>query len=171
MQRAGRRTKMVKNRSDVYHSQMTDQDDDAHRRGGWREFGLKSGTIIAFMFGDELNLRVDAPTTQTRRFKALIGEFFRHEFRRAEPVGRAYEVDVRIERPDNGADIDVDRVAKAVLDALSGMVFHKGSLIDRLHVSKHAGARARVSVTARPLPERPVVVPPLAARRRGLEDA
>ncbi len=139
--------------------------------GAKRSFTRESGTNITFMSGDELNLRVDAPTTQTRRFKALIGEFFRHEFKRAQPSGRSYEVDVRIERPGDAGDGDVDCVAKAVLDALTGVVFHDGSLIDRLLVSKHAGEHARVSVTARPLPCPPVIAPPLAVRQRVLEDA
>lgn len=139
--------------------------------GAPRSFRLQSGTIIAFMAGDELNLRVDAPTTQTRRFKTLIGEFFRLEFKRAHTASPTYEVCVRIERPGLDENRDIDCVAKAVLDALAGVLFHEGSPVDRLSVSKHAGEHARVSVIARPIKQAPVIAPPLAVRQRVLEDA
>ena len=123
------------------------------------------------MAGDELNLRVDALTSQTRRFRSLIGEFLRLEFKADRMPGLAYEVCVRIERPGTAADQDVDSVARAVLDALIAVVFHDCSPVDRLSVTKHAGAHARVSVVARPIPQPPVIAPPLAVRKRVLEDA
>jgi hypothetical protein len=125
------------------------------------------------MSGDELNLRVDALTTQTRRFKSLIGEFMRLEFKRAVPGSAAYEVSIRIERPGDARDLDVDSVAKSVLDALTGVVFHEFSLVERLLVSKHYGLHPRVTVIARPLPQKPkpVIAPPLAVKKRVLEPA
>ncbi len=105
------------------------------------------------MSGDELNLRVDAVTTQTRRFKSLIGEFFRLEFKRARPKWGPYEVCIEIERTPNTPTHDVDNVAKAVLDALTGVVFHDDSQVERLIVTKMNGDRPRISVTARPMQE------------------
>ena len=75
-------------RGNVYHRQMNDQDSDAQgrrsgARGGQVQNWVGRGKVQASMSGDELNLRVDALTTQTRRFKSLIGEFFRLEFKRA----------------------------------------------------------------------------------------
>lgn len=103
------------------------------------------------MTGDELNLRVDALTTQTRRFKALIGDFFRLEFKRVRPKWGPYEVVIQIERCENSPVHDVDNVAKAVLDALTGVVFHDDSQVERLLVTKVMGERPRISVTARPM--------------------
>lgn len=103
------------------------------------------------MSGDELSLRVDALTTQSRRFKTLIGEFFRLEFKRARPKYGPYEVVIVIERTERSPVHDVDNVAKAVLDALTGVVFHDDSQVEKLLVTKQIGERARVSVTARPL--------------------
>lgn len=171
MQRVTRRTKMVNELSDVYHSRKTDQDDDAHRRGGTAQAKLGIRGEFSDMSGDELNLRVDALTSQTRRFRSLIGEFLRLEFKRERSPGLSYEVCIRIERPGTREDQDVDSVAKAVLDALTGVVFHESSPVDRLSVTKHASEHARVSVVARPIAQPPVIVPPLAVKRRVLEDA
>ncbi len=140
--------------------------------GAQRQVSLVSGAILSSMPGDELNLRVDAPTSQTRRFRCLVGEFLRLEFKRDRAPGLTYEVCIRIERPGTEADGDVERVAKAVLDALSGVVCHADSPVHRLSVSKHAGERARISVVARPIePPLPVIAPPLAKQKRVLEPA
>jgi len=103
------------------------------------------------MAGDSLHLRVDALTTRTRRFKVLIGEFFRTEFKRARPQWGPYEVAITIEHGRKGTVDDVDSVARAVLDALSGVVFHDESQVEKLTVEKIDGDRARVRVKARPL--------------------
>lgn len=104
------------------------------------------------MAGDSLHLRVDSLTSQTRRFKVLIGEFFRTEFERARPKWGPYEVTIVIERAPGSPVADTDRVAKAVLDALGGVVFHDDSQVERLLVEKVVGERARVRVKARPIP-------------------
>jgi crossover junction endodeoxyribonuclease RusA len=139
--------------------------------GARRVVGLGSGMNLCDMSGDELNLRVDALTSQTRRFRSLIGEFLRLEFKRERVPGLSYEVCIRIERPGTAVDQDVDSVAKAVLDALTGVVFHDNSPVDRLSVTKHASEHARVSVIARPISQPPVIAPPLAVQKRVLEDA
>ncbi len=98
-----------------------------------------------------LHLRVDALTSQTRRFKSLIGDFFRVEFRRVRPKWGPYEVAITIERTQNSPVHDVDNVAKAVLDALTGVVFHDDSQVEKLYVEKVEGERPRVTVRARPM--------------------
>lgn len=155
MQPAGRGQMMVVIDSNVYHSHMNDQDGDAlhdvpYGRGPAHNW-VGRGKVQAFMSGDELNLRVDALTTQTRRFKSLIGEFFRLEFKRARPKWGPYEVTIEISRTPDSPTHDVDNVAKAVLDALSGVVFHDDSQVERLLVTKVEGDRPRICVTARPM--------------------
>ena len=44
-------------------------------------------------------------------------------------------------------------MAKAILDALTGVVFHDDSQVQRLHVEKVLGERARVKVRARHIGE------------------
>ncbi|MFT6460792.1 MAG: Holliday junction resolvase RusA-like endonuclease [Maricaulis maris] len=114
---------------------------------------IGQGKVQAHMSGDELNLRVDAVTTQTRRFKSLIGEFFRLEFKRTQPKWGPYEVCIEVARDPASPDHDVDGVAKAVLDALTGVVFHDDSQVERLLVTRVEGDRPRIAVTARPMQE------------------
>ena len=98
-----------------------------------------------------LHVRVDALTSQTKRFKSLVGSFFRTEFKRVRPKYGPYEVVIEIERTTNSPVHDVDNVAKAILDSLTGVVFHDDSQVERLHVEKIVGERPRVKVRARPL--------------------
>ncbi|WP_394692405.1 RusA family crossover junction endodeoxyribonuclease [Hyphobacterium sp.] len=112
---------------------------------------IGKGRVQAAMSADSLHLRVDALTSQSKRFKTLIGEFFRTEFKRVRPKYGPYEVEIRIERTENSPVHDVDNVAKAVLDALTGCVFHDDSQVEKLMVEKVLSDRARVKVRARPL--------------------
>lgn len=109
------------------------------------------GRVQAANLNDSLHLRVDAVTTQTRRFKSLVGDFFRTEFKRVRPKWGPYEVAIIIEKTPNSPSHDVDNVAKAILDALTGVIFHDDSQVERLTVEKVDGDRPRVKVRARPL--------------------
>ena len=109
------------------------------------------GKVQAVQLKDSLHVRVDALTSQSRQFKSLVGEFFRTEFKRVRPKYGPYEVVIEIERTPESPVHDVDNVAKAILDALTGVVFHDDSQVERLHVEKITGERARVKVRARPI--------------------
>jgi crossover junction endodeoxyribonuclease RusA len=109
------------------------------------------GRVQAAEMNGALQLRVDALTSQTKRFKTLVGTFFRTEFKRVRPKYGPYEVVIEIERTADSPVHDVDNVAKAILDSLTGVVFHDDSQVERLHVEKVVGDRPRVKVRARPL--------------------
>lgn len=129
---------------------MDDSTDETGKTLAW----VGRGRVQVANTRDSLHLRVDAVTTQSRRFKSLIGDFFRTEFKRVRPKWGPYEVTIIIERTPDSPTHDVDNVAKAVLDALTGVVFHDDSQVERLHVEKIVGDRPRVKVRARPmLPE------------------
>jgi crossover junction endodeoxyribonuclease RusA len=125
------------------------------------------------MSGDQLQLQVDADASQTRRFRSLIGEFLRHEFSRARAQHGRYEICVDITHPVPGPGFDSDNVARAVLDAVNGVIFQDESRVDRMVVNKIDGDHPRVSVIARPitLPEPPPMPVRAQPRRiRVLED-
>ncbi len=100
---------------------------------------------------DSLHVRVDALTSQSGRFKSLIEDFMRTEFARVRPGNEPYEVVIEVERTADTPLKDVDGVARAVLDALTGVVFHDDCQVKRLHVEKITGERDRVKVRARPI--------------------
>ncbi|MDG1418340.1 MAG: RusA family crossover junction endodeoxyribonuclease [Maricaulis sp.] len=103
------------------------------------------------MSGDALSLRIDSATTQTRRFKTLVGEFLRLEFARVKPKFGPYEMQVDIVRARRGSRSDADKVARAVLDALSSVVFSADSRVEKLTVNRVVGRKAQVTVTAKPI--------------------
>ena len=48
--------------------------------------------------------------------------------------------------------IDLDNLAKAILDAIKGYVFHDDAQVARLLVERTAGERERITVSVRRLP-------------------
>jgi len=93
-----------------------------------------------------LNVRVDALTSQSAKFKDLIAAYFRTEFKRVGPKYGAFEIVIEIEHNADSPVHDVDAVARAVVEALTGIVFHDDSQVQRLHVEKVLGERVRVKV-------------------------
>ncbi len=119
--------------------------------GGWTGRGKIQGRVER----ETVFVRMDALTTQARVFKTLAKDFFRKEMRTVRPKGGPFEVRITIELVPDAPKHDVDNVAKALLDALTGAVFHDDSQVVRLVVEKAEGERARVHVRAAPcdLPE------------------
>jgi crossover junction endodeoxyribonuclease RusA len=98
-----------------------------------------------------LNVRVDSPTSQSSQFKDLIAAYIRTEFKRVGPRYGAFEIEIEIEHGPDSPVHDVDSVARVVVEALTGIVFHDDSQVQRLHVEKTTGERDRVKVRARPI--------------------
>ena len=108
------------------------------------------GRVQAVRSGDALLLRIDALTTQTRRLKPLVADFFRKHDRHRPRYG-PFECRIRIEHVGRLAGHDVDNVAKALLDALTGVVWFDDAQVRRLLVERVEGERPRIHVCARPL--------------------
>jgi len=115
----------------------------------WRGKGKVQGRVV----GETVEARFDALTTQTRRFKQIGADFFRKDLRGVRPRGGPFEVRLTIELTPDAPRHDVDNVAKALLDAMTGTIFHDDSQVVRLTVEKVAGEKARIHVTARPCEE------------------
>jgi len=115
------------------------------------------GKVRAREDGAGLILVVDGLTSQAKYYKPLIHEFFRKEWRGARPAWGDYAVEIRMEYTGDPPWLDLDNLAKAVLDAIKGHAFHDDSQVARLLVERHAGERERIVVTVRELPMTPRV--------------
>jgi Holliday junction resolvase RusA-like endonuclease len=106
-------------------------------RGKVRARAIESGIEIA----------IDGITTQARYYKPLVYEFFRKEFQLRARYGD-FEVHIRMEYAGEPPGLDLDNLAKALLDALKGHVFVDDSQIARLLCERAQGERDRITVCA-----------------------
>jgi crossover junction endodeoxyribonuclease RusA len=100
---------------------------------------------------DVLEIAVDGITTQARYYKPLVYEFFRKEFR-VRPRWGDFEVEIRMEHLGEAPQLDLDNLAKALLDAIKGFVFFDDVQIARLLAERAPGERDRIHVTVRARP-------------------
>ena len=115
--------------------------------GGW----VGNGKVRAREDGGGLHIVCDGITTQARYYKPLIYEFFRKEWRGTRPTYGDYSVEIRMEHVGEPPHIDLDNLAKAVLDAIKGYVFHDDAQVARLLIERTPGERERVTVSVRAL--------------------
>ncbi|CAN7596760.1 RusA family crossover junction endodeoxyribonuclease [Phenylobacterium sp. LjRoot225] len=116
---------------------------------GW----IHSGKVRAREAGGAIEVVVDGLTTQAKYYKPLIYEFFRKEWRGARPAWGEFAVEIRMEYVGDPPWIDLDNLAKAILDAIKGYVFHDDAQVARLLVERAAGERERITVCVRKIGE------------------
>ena len=95
-------------------------------------------------------ITVDGLTSQAKYYKPLIYEFFRKEWRGARPTWGDFSVEIVMEYVGDPPWLDLDNLAKAILDAIKGYAFHDDAQVWRLLVERRAGERERLLVTIRP---------------------
>jgi crossover junction endodeoxyribonuclease RusA len=95
---------------------------------------------------------VEGVTTQAKYYKPLIYEFFRKAWRGSRPAWGEFAVEIRMEYVGDPPWLDLDNLAKAILDAIKGYVFHDDAQVARLLVERMEGERERITVTVRRLP-------------------
>jgi crossover junction endodeoxyribonuclease RusA len=119
-------------------------------------------------------VEVDGLTTQAKYYKPLIYEFFRKAWRGSRPHGSLatrdslpgvsppwggdggeFAVEIRMEYVGDPPWLDLDNLAKAILDAIKGYAFHDDAQVARLLVERAAGERERITVSVTRLPDRP----------------
>lgn len=104
------------------------------------------GKVRAREDGDGLVIVVDGLTSQAKYYKPLIYEFFRKEWRGARPAWGEFAVEIGMEYVGDPPWLDLDNLAKAILDAIKGYAFHDDAQVCRLLVERRPGERERITV-------------------------
>lgn len=113
-----------------------------------------SGKVRAREAEGVVTVAVDGITTQAKYYKPLLYEFFRKEWRGARPAWGDRTVEIMVEHIGEPPWMDLDNLAKAILDGIKGYVFHDDSQVARLLVERRPGERERITVTVAPRPKR-----------------
>ncbi|HEX5263352.1 MAG TPA: RusA family crossover junction endodeoxyribonuclease [Phenylobacterium sp.] len=117
---------------------------------GWTQHGK----VRARETGGVLEVEVDGLTTQAKYYKPLIYEFFRKVWRGARPSWGEFAVEIRMDYVGDPPWLDLDNLAKAILDAIKGYAFHDDAQVARLLVERHAGERERIVVSVHKISDR-----------------
>ena len=96
---------------------------------------------------------VDGLTTQAKYYKPLVYEFFRKEWRGSRPAYGDFVVEITMEHVGDPPWMDLDNLAKALLDAIKGYLFHDDAQVARLLVERREGERERITI--RTFPRKP----------------
>lgn len=109
------------------------------------------GKVRARRCGRALEVQVDGLTTQTKYYKPLLREFFRKHFPAARPRWGDFSVHIIMLHVGDPPQMDLDNLAKAVLDSLCGAAFHDDAQVARLLVERTPSDREGVRVCVHPL--------------------
>jgi hypothetical protein len=114
-------------------------------RQGW----INSGKVRARITDDgALEVSCTGLTTQTKYYKTLLREFFRKDFPRLRPGYGDYFVHIVMEHLGEAPWMDLDNLAKALLDSLTGNVFEDDHQVARLLVERREGEQDRIWMRA-----------------------
>jgi hypothetical protein len=116
---------------------------EASSSGSWTQHGK-----VRAREGEGLMVvEVDGLTTQAKYYKPLIYEFFRKAWRGSRPGWGEFAVEIRMEYVGDPPWLDLDNLAKAILDAVKGYAFHDDAQVARLLVERAPGERERIVVS------------------------
>lgn len=111
---------------------------------------IVSGKVRAREEGDAVVIRIEGLTTQTKYYKPLVYEFFRKEWRGSRPAWGDFVVEIVMEHIGDPPWMDLDNLAKALLDAVKGYLFHDDAQVARLLVERREGERERITIRVFP---------------------
>ncbi|OXE35068.1 MAG: hypothetical protein CGW95_16140 [Phenylobacterium zucineum] len=120
----------------------------------------RQGKVRAREGDGVFELVVEGLTTQSRYYKPLIYEFFRKSWRGSRPAWGEFSVEILMDYVGDPPWMDLDNLAKALLDAVKGYVFHDDAQVSRLVVERRAGEREQVAVMVRKLRDLNGWIPP-----------
>ncbi len=112
---------------------------------GW----VGTGRVRARETAGVLQIAIDGLTTQAKYYKPLVYEFFRKEWRGARPAWGDFSVEIGMEYTGDPPWLDLDNLAKALLDAIKGYAFHDDAQVSRLLVERRPGERERITIDIR----------------------
>lgn len=105
------------------------------------------GRVRARETGDgALEVTIEGLTTQAKYYKPLVYEFFRKEWRGRRPSWGDHGVEILMEHVGEAPWMDLDNLAKALLDAIKGYAFHDDAQVSRLLVERRPGERERITI-------------------------
>lgn len=105
------------------------------------------GKVRARAIAGGVEVAIDGLTTQARYYKPLVYEFFRKEFQ-TRPRWGDFDVEILMEYVGEAPALDLDNLAKALLDAIKGHVFFDDAQVARLLCERVQGERERIVVKA-----------------------
>lgn len=112
---------------------------------GW----IGIGKVRARETADAVEITIDGLTTQAKYYKPLVYEFMRKEWV-SRPSWGDFVVEIRMEHVGDPPHIDLDNLAKALLDAIKGYLFHDDAQVARLLVERREGERERITIRVFP---------------------
>lgn len=107
------------------------------------------GKVRARELGETIEITIDGLTTQAKYYKPLVYEFMRKEWA-SRPAWGDYAVEILMEHVGDPPHMDLDNLAKALLDAIKGYLFHDDSQVARLLVERREGERERILIRVAP---------------------
>ena len=111
---------------------------------GW----IGTGKVRLREAGGAVEIAIDGLTTQAKYYKPLVYEFMRKEWA-SRPSWGDFTVEIRMEHVGDPPHIDLDNLAKALLDAVKGYLFHDDAQVARLLVERRPGDRERITIAIR----------------------
>jgi crossover junction endodeoxyribonuclease RusA len=112
---------------------------------GW----IGTGKVRAREVGDVVEITIEGLTTQAKYYKPLVYEFMRKEWS-SRPSYGDYTVEILMEHIGDPPWMDLDNLAKALLDAIKGYLFHDDSQVARLLVERRQGEWERITIRSFP---------------------
>ena len=97
-----------------------------------------------------LEVQVEGLTTQAKYYKPLLKEFFRLHFP-VRPSWGDWSAHIAMEYSGDPPHMDLDNLAKAMLDSATGSAFHDDSQVARLLVERRRAEREGVWMRLEPM--------------------
>lgn len=123
--------------------------------------GSGRGHIKLLVEGERSLMLIDGATTQTRTLKKYVSSFMKKNAASIRPSFSPFEVRIWTSvMAEKKGHHDVDNVAKAVLDSLTGYIWRDDRQVVRLISERFTGPQNRIAVRVAPI-ESPLAEIPL----------